>query len=99
MVTSFATPWLKPIQEYGNPNLENFHKGVKEGGHWVARKRSGGGTDEAPKREFIQTIAQQRAYCREEGLIPPDDCSSVPMSIKSDGKAVNNSCGETGCWV
>jgi hypothetical protein len=90
--------WSKPIEEYGSKDIEGYHKGVKRGGHYVYRKRSGGGTDEAPVKEFITTIQQQRAYCREEGLIPPDEASSV-MSIKSDGESFSNGCGEAGCWV
>jgi hypothetical protein len=98
-VSNFSVCWTKPLHEYGDPNRETYHKDIKNEGHLVARKRSGGGTMDEPKFERIATVQQQRAYCREEGLVPPDQLPSGEMRISEDGKSVASTMGEPGAWI
>jgi hypothetical protein len=91
--------WLKPISDYGDASKETFWKDKQAGGHWVARKRSGGGTEEKPIKEFITSRQQQKAYCREEGMSDPSDFPTK-MEVTEDGKSWANTCGNGGgSWV
>ena len=98
-LVSRASPiWLKPLCEYGDPRKETYERDMRRGGHWVARKRSGGGTEENPKFELIQTRQQQKAYVREEGLSDPTEFPEH-MQVSGDGKSWQNSQGMPGTWV
>lgn len=96
MVSGFAAIWTKNLSEYGDSRKETYHKDIKAGGHWVHRKRSGGGTDEKPIAEFITTRQQQKAYCREEGLLDPNEIGN--MEIAKDGVRTTTQ-GLPGSWV
>ncbi len=96
LISRFAAIWTKNISEYGDKNRETYYKDLKREGHFVARKRSGGGTDEKPIWERITSVAQQRAYCREEGLIDPSEVGDV--HVNADGMSCTSQAGMPGAW-
>ncbi len=96
-ISRFAAIWTKSLSDYGDKNRESYGKDMKRGGHWVARKNSGGGTKDQPKMEFLQTVQQQRDYCRDEGLFNPSDISTNTTVDQSGEKM--SSVGNPGCWV
>lgn len=87
--------WCRPMGAYGSPEKEGYREAMD--GHWVVRKNSSRRPDGKPEREFITSIQQQRAYCKEEGLIPPDELSST-QHINKDGSKLS-SVGLPGCWT
>jgi hypothetical protein len=90
--------WTRPLAAYGDPKKETYEKDLRRGGHWVARKRSGGGTPENPKFELIRTRQDQIAYCKSEGLSDPTDFSPN-VRVSQDGKSFSSGVGEPGCWT
>jgi hypothetical protein len=97
-LVSAANPvWLKCISEYGDPKKEFYREGIRDGGHLVWRKKSSRRPDGKPEAQWITNIQEQRAYCREEGLIPPDEMPSH-MTIDKSGTRVS-SAGLPGCWA
>lgn len=95
MISRFAAIWTKGLSDYGDKRKETYWADQKAGGHWVARKRSGGGTDEKPIREFISTPQEQASYCREEGLFNPSELG--PMEIDKSGQSFSSR-GLPGSW-
>lgn len=96
-VSRFAAIWTKSLAEYGDPTKETYHKDLKSEGQVVARKRSHGGTIDKPVFERLDSISAQRAYCRDEGLIPPTEIGSA--RIDKSGKNILSNAGEPGVWV
>ncbi len=96
LISRFAAIWTKNISEYGDPNRETYHKDIAREGHIVARKRSGGGTDEKPIYERITSVQQQRAYCKEEGLYDPGDIGNG--EVHRDGMGMTTQ-GMPGSWA
>ncbi len=96
LISRFAAIWTRNISEYGDKRKETYYKDLKNEGHTVARKRSGGGTAERPVFERITSVAQQRAYCREEGLLDPGDIGN--MEVHADGVGCTTQ-GMPGSWT
>ena len=90
--------WTKSLAEMGDKRKETYDKDLRRGGHWVARKRSGGGTEKNPKFELIETRQQQKEYCKSEGLTDPTDFSPN-VRVSQDGKSFSSGVGEPGCWT
>lgn len=95
-ISRFGAIWTKGISDYCDPSKEYYDKRKSEGGHWVTRTRSSRNADGSPEREFITSVQQQRAYCRDEGLIPPDEVGT--FSVGKDGQTINSG-GLPGSWV
>lgn len=71
--------------DYGSNKLESYGKDQKAGGHWMYRKKSGKAAETGVAEPvWIENHAQQRSFCRDEGLIPPSDMPSN-ISIAKDG--------------
>ncbi len=96
LISGFAAIWTRNISDYGDKRKETYYKDLSNGGHMVARKRSGGGTPEKPIYERIETVQQQRDYCREEGLYDPSDIG--PMEVAKDGQSCSTR-GLPGAWA
>lgn len=97
LISRFAAIWTKGLSDYGDKNRETYHKDQKAGGHWVARKNSGGGTKEEPKYQFLSSVQAQRDYCRDEGLYNPSDMPTT-MTVDKSGEKLSSS-GNRGQWV
>ncbi len=97
LISNFGAIWTKGLSDYGDKNRETYHKDQKRGGQWVARKNSGGGTKEQPKYQFLETVQQQRDYCKEEGLFNPSDMPTT-MTVDKSGEKLSSS-GNRGQWV
>lgn len=96
-ISRFSAIWTRNIEAYGSKNKETYYQDQARGGHWFARKRSGGGTEDKPKWEFIDSVQKQRSVCREEGVIPPDQLPST-MDVSDDGMSAKTQ-GLPGSWV
>jgi len=96
LISRFAAIWTKSLSDYGDKNSETYYQDQKAGGHWVARKRSGGGTEDKPLREFITTPQQQRDYCKAEKLFNPSDIGSFSVDKSGEG---TSSAGMPGAWI
>ncbi len=96
LISRFAAIWTKSLSDYGDKNRETYYQDQKNGGHWVARKRSGGGTEDKPIREFISTPQQQRDYCKAEKLFNPSDIGGFSVDKSGDG---TSSAGMPGAWI
>lgn len=82
-----AAIWTKGISDYGSKNLETYQKDQKAGGHWTYERNSDAAKEAGrPLPVFIQTVADQKSYCRREGLIPPTELPNN-LSVASDGKS------------
>ncbi len=96
LISRFAAIWTRSLSDYGDPHKESYHADQKRGGHWAFRKRSEGGTPDAPIPVFLETRQQQKDFVRAEGLVDPNEIGNI--SVKSDGEGVT-SCGQPGAWV
>ncbi len=96
LISRFAAIWTKSLSDYGDKNRETYYQDQKNGGHWVARKRSGGGTEEKPLRSFITTPQEQAAYCRDEKLYNPSDIGNFAVDKSGDS---TSSAGLPGGWI
>lgn len=96
LISGFAAIWTKNISDYGDKRKETFNSDVKRGGHWVYRKRSGGGTMDKPIPEFVTSVAQQKSYCREEGLLNPNEIGNMEMDASGTRPSTS---GLPGAWV
>lgn len=93
MASRFGVVFTGPITaKYNDPKAENPH----QEGHWAYRVRSS--STGHPEPVFIESFEQQRAFCKEEGLVNPKDVPNLDAS--PDGKlATNAGCGMPGAWV
>ena len=99
MLISIVHPvFCKDLIAYSDPKKEGYAKEQALGGHVVGCKRSFGGTEEKPVMRVIRTRAEQKEYCRAEGMSDPMDFNPN-AKVTSDGRALKNSMGERGCWV
>lgn len=96
VISTFGIVWAKPLGDYADTSKEYGDKQQAEGGHWVTRVRSSRLANGDPERVFLRTIQEQREYCREEGLVPPDEVGQV--EIHRDGKQYSSR-GLPGCWT
>ena len=95
MISRFAAIWTKSLSDYGDKTKETWNADQKAGGHWVACKRSFGGTPEKPIRRFLRTTQEQREYCKAEGLYDPSELGAMEMS--KDGQTFSSR-SLPGCW-
>lgn len=95
LMSSFACPWTGTLDRFKESGKEPFNDAGHDG-HWVWRVNSSRLPDQAPERQRISTRADQLRYCREEGLIMPDDINPN-AEIDSDGKKLCTS-GMKGQW-
>lgn len=65
--------WLKGIHEFFVPRNEDEAINWTPDGVWVTRVKSSRNPDGSPERCLIRTHKEMRRFCREEGLVPPDD--------------------------
>lgn len=87
--------WTKPMGQYGDKTKENYQRDFE--GHWMMRKNPEYLRD--PKKHeqvFIDSVQKQREFCREEGLMRPDD--NGPVEIHADGIGTSSN-GLPGQWV
>jgi hypothetical protein len=85
LISSFACPWTGTLDRFKEPGMER-HQEYGDG-HFVWRNRSSRLADGGPEKILVRTRAEQREYCKAEGLIMPDDIN--PNSeISSDGKTL-----------
>ncbi len=83
LVSAPAVVWTKPMASYGSKNVEGFAKQEKDGGHWTLEtdKESG-----KVSRTFIGSHADQKNYCRRNGLMNPSDLPSN-LTVAKDGRS------------
>ena len=86
-VSTFNAIWTKPLGRYN---------GGTQDGHTVLRKNSCRIPGQAIEREYIDTVQKQREYCREEGLVPPDQMPSS-VSVNTEGTKLQD--GMPGTWA
>ena len=85
-ITAPAIIWSKPLSAYQDPRGETTAKDVVNGGHFVFERDSAEAQEKgAPIRRRIETVADQRNYCRREGLVMPSDLPSAGMTVAADG--------------
>jgi len=94
MISRFGIVWTGPISKYNDPTKERCNQ-TDDGSHWVWRVRSS--KSGHPERQLISSIAEQKAFCREEGLTLPSD-TPANADISSDGRTLSSQ-GLPGCWI
>jgi predicted nucleic acid-binding Zn ribbon protein len=93
LISRFGIVWTGHISKYNDPTKDRTNQ-TEDGSHWVWRVRSS--RSGHPERIRLTSIAEQKAYCKEEGLILPSDCNPN-ADISSDGHKLSSQ-GMPGCW-
>jgi hypothetical protein len=93
LISRFGIVWTGPLSKYNDPTKEAHNQ--CEDGHYVYRVRSS--RSGYPERVRITSIAEQKEYCREEGLLMPSD-SSPNADVSEDGRRLSSQ-GLPGCWI
>jgi hypothetical protein len=87
--------WLKPYAQYGQPGKEKFNSDAE--GIFVHRVKSSRLPDGSPERVRLTSRAEVKEYCRQEGLVMPDDINPN-VTVREDGKGMDTR-GLKGQWV
>lgn len=89
-VSRFATAFSGDITaRYNDKRLEGAHAD----GHWAWEKNT---PDGKPRQRFIKTFQDQREYCKQEGLVNPNELGDGQMS--ADGRKLETA-GMKGQWI
>lgn len=99
MVSNFAAPWTGDLERFNDPTKEKYsnYGGGGDGGHFAMRVRSSRNLNGSPERVLIRTRQDQKEFCREEGLIMPDDVGQH-VEVGEDGMSCSSQ-GMPGSWA
>jgi hypothetical protein len=86
--------WLGTLDRYNAPGCQTLN-GVEDGGHIAYRTRSSRMVDGSPEPVVIRTRQDQRAYCKAEGLMMPDE---MPQHCDWEDKSASSQ-GLPGSWA
>lgn len=90
--------WTKNWAEYGVPkNGTATDPNWTPDGVWAYRTKSTRNTDGSKEKVLLTSHAEMRSYCRDEGLIPPDEVNSN-AEVSKDGRTLSTS-GVRGQWL
>lgn len=86
LVSAPAVVWSKGLSDYGNKSKETYGKDQRNGGHWVFETKSDESIEKGkPIPRFLQTVSDQRDYCRRQGLMMPSDIPNN-LTVDSSGR-------------
>ena len=93
----FAAPFTGTLSRYDEPGYQT--RNDKDGGHIAYRTQSTRLADGSPEPVLIRTVADQRKFCRDEGLVDPGDVNKNYRSADDGLKSSGDTAGLSGQWV
>jgi predicted nucleic acid-binding Zn ribbon protein len=95
LIGQFAVVFTGSVtqKKYLNPKCEDYEKTAASDGYFAYRTRNTISGKPEPVR--ITTVAEERAFAKEQGLVAPSDCGN--WEVCSDGKTLSTR-GMPGSW-
>jgi hypothetical protein len=95
MISNFNAPFTGELSRFDTPHERGANE--VDGGHIVQRVRSSRLVDGAPESVLIRTRQDQRAFCKAEGLLMPDELN--PHIQATEDGFHENTRGLPGSWT
>lgn len=90
--------WMKNWAEYGlRGEKDKQNPNWTPEGVWAYRTKTSRNADGSKEKVLLTTHAEMRSFCRDEGLVPPDDVNPN-VEVSKDGR-VATSGGTKNQWI